>query len=103
MQVRLTTTVILAVIFGSVYWQKGMQRSTAQDVNRIAGLQFLAVINLGFNNAFTVLPILSVERGVFYRFCRIALTVWLCLCCAALRGPSHVCCCVVCGISWCSE
>ena len=67
LQVRLTTTVILAVIFGSVFWQKGMERSTTQGVNRIAAMQFLAVINLGFNNAFTVQPILAVERGVFYR------------------------------------
>ena len=36
-------------------------------MRRIAALQFLAVINMGFNNAFTVLPILAVERGVFYR------------------------------------
>lgn len=64
---RLTTTVVLAVIFGSVCWQRGMQRSTEQGVRRIAGLQFLAVINMGYNNAFVVLPILAVERGVFYR------------------------------------
>ena len=67
MQVRLTTTVILAVIFGSVFWQKGLDRTTEQGVKRIAALQFLAVFNMGFNNAFTVQPILAVERGVFYR------------------------------------
>ena len=56
MQVRLTTTVILAVIFGSVFWQKGLDRTTEQGVKRIAALQFLAVFNMGFNNAFTVQP-----------------------------------------------
>ncbi len=42
-------------------------RSTPQDVERTVALQYVAVIMLGFNNAFTILPILAVERGVFYR------------------------------------
>ena len=42
-------------------------RTTPQGVERTVALQYVAVIMLGFNNAFTILPILAVERGVFYR------------------------------------
>ena len=44
-----------------------MHRETPQGVDRIVALQYVAVIMLGFNNAFTILPVLAVERGVFYR------------------------------------
>ena len=42
-------------------------RGSPQGVDRIVALQYVAVIMLGFNNAFTILPVLAVERGVFYR------------------------------------
>ncbi|KAK9861986.1 hypothetical protein WJX84_003567 [Apatococcus fuscideae] len=65
--IRIITTTLAAVLFGSTFWQKGLQRQSPQGVDRTVALQYVAVIMLGFNNAFTILPVLAVERGVFYR------------------------------------
>ena len=50
-----------------ISWQLCGRRETPQGVDRIVALQYVAVIMLGFNNAFTILPVLAIERGVFYR------------------------------------
>ncbi|KAG6540832.1 hypothetical protein Mapa_017810 [Marchantia paleacea] len=62
--VRFFFTTICALIFGSIYWDRG---ETQQDVLNVMGALYAAVLFLGVNNASSVQPVVAVERTVFYR------------------------------------
>ncbi|KAE8649246.1 hypothetical protein Csa_015044 [Cucumis sativus] len=64
---RLVFTLIGALIFGSVFWNIGMQRNSTQEVFVVIGALYTACLFLGVNNASSVQPIVSIERTVFYR------------------------------------
>jgi energy-coupling factor transporter ATP-binding protein EcfA2/ABC-type multidrug transport system permease subunit len=65
--VRFFFTVVVAVLFGSIFWQLGDKRATQQDVFNVMGVLYASVLFLGVNNASSVQPVVSVERSVFYR------------------------------------
>lgn len=65
--VRFFFTVIVALMFGSIFWQLGHKRDNQQDVANIMGVLYASVLFLGVNNASSVQPVVSVERTVFYR------------------------------------
>ena len=65
--VRFFFTVIVAIMFGSIFWQLGNKRATQQDVQNVMGVLYASVLFLGVNNASSVQPVVSVERSVFYR------------------------------------
>uniref|UniRef100_A0A6J1C459 ABC transporter G family member 31-like n=1 Tax=Momordica charantia TaxID=3673 RepID=A0A6J1C459_MOMCH len=64
---RLFFTFISALIFGSVFWDIGMKRSSTQELFVVMGALYAACLFLGVNNASSVQPIVSIERTVFYR------------------------------------
>jgi len=65
--VRLIFTVLIALFFGTAFWQMGMRRSNRTDVLTIMGALFAATMFLGVYNSSSVQPVVAVERTVFYR------------------------------------
>ncbi|XP_047327019.1 pleiotropic drug resistance protein 1-like [Impatiens glandulifera] len=65
--VRLFFTTIIAVMFGTIFWQLGSKRERQQDLFNAMGSMYCAVLFIGVSNTIAVLPIVSVERTVFYR------------------------------------
>ncbi|KAG6516766.1 pleiotropic drug resistance protein 2-like [Zingiber officinale] len=65
--VRFFMTIVIALIFGTLFWQKGKRTGTQQDVLNLVGAFYAAVFFLGSSNAINVQPVVAVERTVFYR------------------------------------
>ncbi|KAH9331544.1 hypothetical protein KI387_003652, partial [Taxus chinensis] len=65
--VRLSFTLIEAVLFGIIYWQKGTKINDQQDLFTMMGAIYGATLSIGINNCSTVQPFVDVERSVFYR------------------------------------
>ncbi|KAG0561906.1 hypothetical protein KC19_9G102300 [Ceratodon purpureus] len=65
--VRFFFTLIIALMFGSIFWKRGNKRTNQQDVQNVMGVLYASVLFLGVNNSSSVQPVVSVERTVFYR------------------------------------
>ncbi|XP_058112235.1 pleiotropic drug resistance protein 1-like isoform X2 [Magnolia sinica] len=65
--VRFLFTIFIALGFGTIFWDLGTKTSRQQDVFNAMGSMYAAVLFLGFQNASSVQPVVSVERTVFYR------------------------------------
>ncbi|WVZ69774.1 hypothetical protein U9M48_018509 [Paspalum notatum var. saurae] len=65
--VRLFFTTIIALIFGTIFWDLGGKMGQAQDLFNAMGSMYAAVMFIGVLNATSVQPVVSVERTVFYR------------------------------------
>ncbi|CAA7407938.1 unnamed protein product [Spirodela intermedia] len=64
---RLFFTTIIALLFGSIFWDLGSRREKKQDLFNAMGSMYCAVLFIGVQNSQTVQPVVSVERTVFYR------------------------------------
>ncbi|XP_074562051.1 ABC transporter G family member 36-like isoform X3 [Curcuma longa] len=65
--VRFYFTIMIALLFGTVFWDLGTKRSTQQDLFNAMGSMYAAVLFLGVQNASSVQPVVAIERTVFYR------------------------------------
>ncbi|XP_022979404.1 pleiotropic drug resistance protein 1-like [Cucurbita maxima] len=65
--VRLLFTVVIALMFGTMFWDLGSKRKRQQDLFNAMGSMYTATLFLGVQNAFNVQPVVAVERSVFYR------------------------------------
>ncbi|CAK9174554.1 unnamed protein product [Ilex paraguariensis] len=65
--VRYFFTLACALMVGTIFWKVGTKRDSNTDLITIIGGMYSAVMFVGINNCFTVQPIVSVERTVFYR------------------------------------
>jgi energy-coupling factor transporter ATP-binding protein EcfA2/ABC-type multidrug transport system permease subunit len=65
--VRFFFTFIIALMFGSIFWQRGSKQKSQQDIQNVMGVLYASVLFLGVNNSSSVQPVVSVERTVFYR------------------------------------
>ncbi|KAL0903814.1 hypothetical protein M5K25_025867 [Dendrobium thyrsiflorum] len=65
--VRFFFTLIIALIFGTIFWDLGGKKSKQQDLFNAMGSMYASVLFLGISNASSVQPVVSVERTVFYR------------------------------------
>ncbi|KAI4379291.1 hypothetical protein MLD38_005609 [Melastoma candidum] len=65
--VRLWFTIVIALIFGSIFWNIGQKTSTRQDLMNAMGSMYTAILFIGIQNCSSVQPVVSVERTVFYR------------------------------------
>ncbi|KAG0538404.1 hypothetical protein BDA96_03G233200 [Sorghum bicolor] len=65
--VRLFFTTIIALIFGTIFWDLGGKMGQSQDLFNAMGSMYAAVMFIGVLNATSVQPVVSVERTVFYR------------------------------------
>ncbi|KAL2642603.1 hypothetical protein R1flu_010190 [Riccia fluitans] len=65
--VRFFFTIIVALIFGTVFYGVGAKRNSQSAIFNVMGALYAAVLFMGVNNASSVQPVVSVERAVFYR------------------------------------
>jgi len=65
--IRFFFTTIIAVIFGTLFWDLGSKISKQQDLFNAMGSMYIAVLFLGIQNSSSVQPVVAVERIVFYR------------------------------------
>ncbi|XP_074570849.1 ABC transporter G family member 36-like isoform X2 [Curcuma longa] len=65
--VRIFFTTVIALMFGTIFWDLGTRRSRQQDLFNAMGSMYAAVIFIGVQNASSVQPVVAIERTVFYR------------------------------------
>ncbi|XP_022898531.1 pleiotropic drug resistance protein 2-like [Olea europaea var. sylvestris] len=65
--IRFFTTVVIGILFGVIFWQKGDQINRQQDLLNLLGATYAAVLFLGATNASAVQSVVAIERTVFYR------------------------------------
>uniref|UniRef100_A0A2C9W1A2 ABC transporter domain-containing protein n=1 Tax=Manihot esculenta TaxID=3983 RepID=A0A2C9W1A2_MANES len=65
--VRLLFTTVIALTFGTMFWDLGSKTTKRQDLLNAMGSMYAAIVFLGIQNASSVQPVVAVERTVFYR------------------------------------
>ncbi|PSS15955.1 Pleiotropic drug resistance protein [Actinidia chinensis var. chinensis] len=65
--IRFFMTIVIGVLFGCIFWNKGQQTAKQQDLMNLLGAMYSAVLFLGATNAASVQSIVAIERTVFYR------------------------------------
>ncbi|VFQ92295.1 unnamed protein product [Cuscuta campestris] len=65
--VRFIFTTIIALTFGTMFWDLGTKTEKRQDLFNAMGSMYTAVLFLGVQNSSAVQPVVAVERTVFYR------------------------------------
>ncbi|KAL6967069.1 Pleiotropic drug resistance protein 2 [Sarracenia purpurea var. burkii] len=65
--IRFFSTIVIGILFGVIFWGKGDQINTQQDLLNLLGATYAAVFFLGGSNASAVQSVVAVERTVFYR------------------------------------
>ncbi|KAL6327262.1 hypothetical protein AAG906_017819 [Vitis piasezkii] len=65
--IRFFLTIIIGVLFGAIFRNKGKQTDKEQDLINLLGAMFSAVFFLGTTNTAAVQPVVAIERTVFYR------------------------------------
>ncbi|KAL9684788.1 hypothetical protein QQ045_022229 [Rhodiola kirilowii] len=64
---RFFMTIVIGLIFGAIFWDKGQKTAKQQDLMNLLGAMYSAILFLGATNAATVQGVVSIERTVFYR------------------------------------
>ncbi|PPD66911.1 hypothetical protein GOBAR_DD36212 [Gossypium barbadense] len=65
--VRFLFTAVIALMFGTMFWDLGSKMNKGQDLTNAMGSMYSAVLFLGIQNSSSVQPVVAVERTVFYR------------------------------------
>ncbi|CAO2203983.1 unnamed protein product [Urochloa humidicola] len=65
--VRLMFTIVIAILFGTMFWDLGRKTKSQQDLFNAMGSMYAAVLYIGVQNSGSVQPVVVVERTVFYR------------------------------------
>ncbi|XP_014622990.1 pleiotropic drug resistance protein 2 isoform X2 [Glycine max] len=65
--IRFFTTIVIGIIFGLIYWDKGKKTQKEQDLLNLLGAMYAAVFFLGASNTNSVQPVVAIERTVLYR------------------------------------
>ncbi|CAA7057995.1 unnamed protein product [Microthlaspi erraticum] len=64
---RFFFTLVAALMIGTIFWRVGTKRDNANDLTKVIGAMYAAVLFVGINNSTSVQPLVAVERTVFYR------------------------------------
>ncbi|GAB2224811.1 hypothetical protein Drorol1_Dr00005588 [Drosera rotundifolia] len=65
--VRFIFTTVLAVMFGSIFWDLGRKYQSREDLSNAMGSMYAATLFLGFLYTTMVQPVVAIERTVVYR------------------------------------
>ncbi|KAM1523848.1 hypothetical protein ACFX10_008508 [Malus domestica] len=65
--IRFFMTIVIGVLFGLIFWQKGQRTAQQQDLMNLLGAMYAAVLFLGATNASAVQSVVAIERTIFYR------------------------------------
>ncbi|KAL5201069.1 hypothetical protein ABZP36_035423 [Zizania latifolia] len=60
-------TIVIALLFGTMFWGVGRKRKNQQDLFNAMGSMYATVLFMGVQNSSSVQPVVAVERTVFYR------------------------------------
>ncbi|KAK3119462.1 hypothetical protein QOZ80_9AG0670890 [Eleusine coracana subsp. coracana] len=58
---------MIALLFGTAFWNLGMKRTKQQDLVNSVGSMYAAVLMLGIQNASGIHPVIAMERILFYK------------------------------------
>ncbi|KAL6781800.1 hypothetical protein ACKKBF_B09460 [Auxenochlorella protothecoides x Auxenochlorella symbiontica] len=64
---RFASTILIALVFGSMFWRLGSDRTTVSGVLNIMGVIFSSTLFVGISNCLTVQHVISTQRTVFWR------------------------------------
>ncbi|KAM4111345.1 hypothetical protein ACJW30_05G060300 [Castanea mollissima] len=65
--VRFIFTTVIALMFGTMFWNLGSKTTKQQDLFNAMGSMYAAVLFIGVKNSNSVQPVVAIERTVFYR------------------------------------
>ncbi|KAI4304728.1 hypothetical protein MLD38_040203 [Melastoma candidum] len=65
--IRFFMTVVIGLMFGFIFWNKGDKIYMQQDLINLLGATYAAVLFLSATNASAVQSVVAIERTVFYR------------------------------------
>ena len=65
--IRFFFSLIIALMFGTIFWRLGGKRNTQQDLFNAMGSMYAAVLFMGISYSSSVQPVVAIERSVFYR------------------------------------
>ncbi|KAK4478717.1 hypothetical protein RD792_014215 [Penstemon davidsonii] len=65
--VRFFTTMVIGVMFGVIFWDKGQKTAKEQDLQNLLGAIYSSILFIGASNGNSVQSVVAVERTVFYR------------------------------------
>ncbi|XP_078447765.1 pleiotropic drug resistance protein 2-like [Wolffia australiana] len=65
--VRFFTTIVMALLFGTLFWNRGQEPKSQGDIFNALGSVYCSAFFLGFTIGATVQPVIAVERTVLYR------------------------------------
>jgi ABC-type multidrug transport system ATPase subunit len=65
--VRFFFSLVVALMFGTIFWRLGGRKSRQQDLFNAMGSMYAAVLFMGISYSSSVQPVVAVERTVFYR------------------------------------
>ncbi|GAB2216342.1 hypothetical protein Droror1_Dr00024114 [Drosera rotundifolia] len=65
--VRFIFTTVLAVMFGSIFWDLGQKYQSREDLSNAMGSMYAPTLFLGFLYTTMVQPVVAIERTVVYR------------------------------------
>ncbi|KAK7349159.1 hypothetical protein VNO77_06304 [Canavalia gladiata] len=65
--VRFYATTVVALLFGTIFWDLGGKYSNRQNLFNAIGSIYIAIYFVGVQNSASVQPVVAVERTVFYR------------------------------------
>ncbi|XWS16592.1 hypothetical protein CRYUN_Cryun34aG0102300 [Craigia yunnanensis] len=65
--IRFFITIVVGILFGLIFWNKGQQIRKQQDVLNFFGAMYSTVFFLGAVSASSVQAVVAIERTVFYR------------------------------------
>lgn len=65
--VRFFFSLVVALMFGTIFWRLGGKRSRQVDLFNAMGSMYAAVLFMGISYSSSVQPVVAVERTVFYR------------------------------------
>ncbi|XP_020688883.1 ABC transporter G family member 44 [Dendrobium catenatum] len=64
---RFFFTIMIAFMFGGIFWGLGKKRGKPQDLFNAMGSMYAAVLFMGISYSSSIRPVVSIERTVFYR------------------------------------
>ena len=67
--VRIIVAIVLALILGAIFWDRGTLSSmpTTGDIQNVLGALFASIVFIGASQLLSTLPVVQLERLVFYR------------------------------------
>jgi ABC-type multidrug transport system permease subunit len=65
--VRFFFSLVVALMFGTIFWRLGGKNTRQQDLFNAMGSMYAAVLFMGISYSSSVQPVVAVERTVFYR------------------------------------